>query len=214
MAITGIFNILLENWIVIAVGFVAIFLLFKLLKKEKKPEFKEIDRAEIERKNYIERHKKNKPKIKMYFYISRRLEGKINSISHSSIEKNKCIEMVVKPNWDFKLVRISNPLRKEYIIVALEKDLERMKDGYNVINFTYFDKFMGIFYPKEIQKECVNWIVTDSIFKTDWNSFASVYFAKAQEQATFNPVYANEVMLENIKLQQEKIKRERVVSNN
>ena len=53
MAITGIFNILLENWIVIAVGFVAIFLLFKLLKKEKKPEFKEIDRAEIERKNYI-----------------------------------------------------------------------------------------------------------------------------------------------------------------
>jgi hypothetical protein len=203
-------------WIAVIVLVVVIALIF--IQRSRKKELKPISRSEIERKRFIERNELNKTSYK-WLYRGNELIGKILRLRYSNLDefkKNKdkessiIIEMVVKPAL-FNLVfwKPVNPFAKEICIFVDIRNMvkDRSQSYIEIDEKVGFDVYLGLTYDRSVKDEAVEYIRIDSQFRTDLDALASIYFAKAQEQATIVPQNAIEMALREKDLQTELAKK-------
>jgi hypothetical protein len=215
-----------NNAFLIIAGIIVIFVVAWLFNKGRKKELKPISRSEVERKRFIDRNKLNKTSYK-WLYRGKELLGKINFLKCTDLNESKIkseseentkpvLELVIRPALlNFGYLRFANPLGKEMCIMVNGKtvlDLNRANSEILIDEKVTFDKLFGIYYDRRYEPEAIEYIKTNSVFRTDWDNFASVYFVKAQEQATFNPQIARDMELKQMELQIEKEKRAKLVS--
>jgi len=214
-----------QNALLIILVIIVIFVVIWFIKRSNKKELKPMSRSETERKSFVERSKINKTSYK-WLYRGKELIGKIKYLratdlnegkSNSNLEPNKpVLELVVKPMaLNFIGVRIPNPISKEICIMVNALtilDMSKANSEIIIDEKVTFDKAFGIYYDRRFEPESIEFIKTNSVYRTDWDNFASVYFVKAQEQATFNPPIARDMELKQMELQIEKEKRAKLVS--
>jgi hypothetical protein len=222
----GILGFLTHNWLIILLVGAVFYFGWSWIKNIFKGKIKQINRSEIERKNFIKRMKLNKSINFDWLYRGDKILGRINGMKRGTVKaykrgKDNKIEIVekaynvyefaIKPHFLFNIC-----FGKEMPIVVLADDIEENKKDriISISNDVDFDLFEGIYYPKSIEKTLVNWILYDSVFRTDWENMTNIYFAKSQEQSTFSPEFAHEVLMKQQELAIERAKREKVVSNN
>jgi hypothetical protein len=217
------------------------FAFFWLLKKQKKKDLKPLARSETERKNFIERMKINKTSYK-WLFRGGECVGKIKALMPSLFKEKRpkkekkmiegreiwvtieeetgnkkyILEMVIKPIIDLFGLKIPNPFQKERCIMCNSETIEEMNKPLNYIRIdekVTFDKVFGIYYDRRFEPEFIDYILVNCVFRTDWDSFASVYFSKAQEQATFDPERALTILQKQQELEIEKQKRAKMTDN-
>ena len=197
---------------VVAIGF---FILTYLTVKGRS-KIKPIDRADIERKLFIERMKLNAEPTKHFKFFRRgkKVIGKITHYASGKIEGFKdnphpTTKLLVKPVW----TPLKIPFGKTICIVVdngqlVSKQEKGHKEGFmSVPAHTHFDNSFGIYYNKEDEMKNRTAIIHDGILRQDLNNLASVYFAKSQEQATFDPDHAHQLAMREKEIQLEMSKR-------
>lgn len=223
--IDNILGFLTHNWLFILLVGAVVYFGYQFFFK-RKGKIKQIDRPEIERKNFVKRMRLNKTKNFTWLCRGGKYIGKIIGMKKGTVrgykrgikggievdnKEFKVYEFAIKPYFIFNIC-----LGKEIPIVVLSDDIDenRLEKKMNIKDDVNFDLFEGIYYPKSIEKTLVNWILYDSVFRTDWENMTNIYFAKSQEQSTFSPEFAHEVLMKQQELAIERAKREKVVSNN
>lgn len=202
--------------ILLPIGFIAgIFLTYITVKRRSK--IKPIDRADIERNLFIERMKLNKhiPKTfkylrrgnKMIGLITHHTSGKIEGFEDNPHSTNK---MLVKPVWTPLKIPFGKtiPIIIDSNQIVSKQAKGKFKEDYmSVPANTHFDSAFGIYYNKEDEMKNRIAIIHDGILRQDLNNLASVYFAKSQEQATFDPDHAHQLAMREKEIQLEMSKR-------
>lgn len=199
-------------WLIVGFGIV-IYFIHEYFSFKRRTSFKTINRSEIERKEFIDRMKYNISPYK-WLYKGKEVIGKISNYTEELTKGNpkdlKTISLVFRPMLIKRPIKISNPFAKmqplkieknNEIIVQVDKDL--------VLNETIeLSKYSGFYYSigKNEPIICEN-IRNLETFKTDLNSVASIYFVKSQEQSTFDPNMAHDVVMKEKELQVELAKR-------
>lgn len=69
------------------------------------------------------------------------------------------------------------------------------------------DKFEHIYFDRTLEEPIKDYVRNTMIYKTDLESSLSIWYAKAQEQATMNPEVAFKILLEHLKLEEAKERR-------
>ena len=121
--------------------------------------------------------------------------------------RTRLISMVVQPCLFGG--RLTNPLAKPNVIV-LQDNGNIQKDEPNIyINETLgIANYVGIYHSiGDRENKVIDNIRETDFRQSDINNLASVYFAKSQEQSTFDPVYAHQMAMEQRKLEIELAKR-------
>lgn len=210
-----------KNALVIIVAVILIAIIVFILTRPRKKELKSISRPEIERKLFVERNQLNKTGYK-WLFRGKELLGKISRLRYTdlSTEKNNnkedsdplipAVEMVVRPvAISFSSIRILNPFAKELCIMVRFKSLriDRAISEIEIDEKITFDKIYGIFYDRAYEKESVEYIKDNSLFRTDLNNLASIYYAKAQESSIIRPEYAKDMAMAEKELQTELAKK-------
>ena len=209
MPLNNILDVIKQYWYfipIIVLGFVVFIL---LTKRKSKPVI--IRRSEIERQNFLDRNKYNRSYFK-WVYRGEKLIGQLAFMSAVKMDNNLDVfELGIDPAL-FGL-KIPNPFSKRLCFMVLASDLNRdwNNNSLVIMENAIFDKFMGVYYSKDLGKFGIKFITEDSVFRTDWDLMMSIYYTKAQEQATFNPVSAIDIQKEQLKLEQEKEKRYQLV---
>ena len=209
------------------------FAIWYFLKISSKPRLKPVDRSEIERMKFIERLKVNDSNYKTLWRGNKKF-AKILKMSaleipvFESIKKKKdpkkeekrgkpqyeivqtgtakIIQLVVKP-FMFKFLPITNPFSKDMAIQLKIDDLIFDQDSIIMPSYCYLDFYFGIYYDKTNEPIHTSYIKRDNVMRTDLNTLASIYFAKSQEQATFDPEHAHALALKEKEIQVEMAKR-------
>jgi hypothetical protein len=239
--IDGTMNFLKNNALWIIIFLIIIFIFYVIYNKNKKKELKPLSRSEEERKRFIERMKLNKTSYKWLYRgkecigkisglmpttlkVKRSQRIKTKDKDGKDVwetqeidtgEKRNVLEMTVKPVisiiGDLKFV---NPFGKEKCIMsnsATILEMDKVKNYIRIDEKVTFDKVFGIYYDRQFEPEMINYIQGNTLFRTDWDSFASVYFAKAQEQSTFDPSFAHDILKYQQQLEIEKQKRAKLL---
>lgn len=205
-----------EYWYVIALVLLVVVLIWLYMKK--KPTFKPISRAEIERKSFVERNKMNRSNIK-WAYRGDKLLGQIKFLSAVTIPATKeyaetqGVELVIKPQFlGFKgLPDIFS--KDNCVIVSAENSDYSFNDSrFDIMESTTFDKRCGIFYDRENKEAYIKYIKDRLLIADDWEDLSSVYYTKAMEQATITPEHAIETQNKQLELEAEKEKRKHLIS--
>ena len=173
-----------------------------------------IDRSDIERMNFIKRMRVNENECKHFKYFRRgnKLVGIITHFSALELNTNphptEIVQMLVKP-FIIPRLKIVNPFGKVMCIQVNKKHTSQNLDRKELITGggIYFDYYFGIYYDKQTEEIQTAWIESDNLMRTNWNLGASRYFAKAQEEATFDPNRAHILALEEKRIQVEQAKR-------
>lgn len=238
--LAGISDFVFENIIYFVIVGVVIYVFFLYFKISSKTKFNQVNRAEVERVEFIKRMKENKnsfigiprtdvkptlddgevpdpqdyPTTEKFTILSRGKDiiGKIKAIrkvvlKSGNIEKS-VLQMVVKPTiWKTKF---ENPTSKE---ICFQIDCEMVKkwdiDNKDIELYptTTFDYVLGIYYDIKSEDLHTNFIKNDNLFRSDLNMLASIYFAKSQEQSTFDPEKAHQLAMKEKELQIELSKK-------
>lgn len=201
-----------EHWVYILCGALAIYFIYNFFFKDKK-KFKQINRAEIERKNFIKRMEINYSSYK-WLYRGSNLIGKINKFRMTILnpkERESVLEMVVTPMLFWK---IPNPFVHKMCIMSGYNSarIDSIAKEIVILETITYDYYLGIYYDRDYSQKIIPYIVADSQFRTDWDSFASIYYGKSQEQATFSPEHAIEIQKKQIELEIEKEKRAKAIT--
>ena len=122
-------------------------------------------------------------------------------------KKIPVISMVIKPMLFNGLML--NYLAKSQVIILVDNDKtihkSISKEKIYIMDGIGVNNYFGIYHSMggETEEVMAQNIRNFDVFKTDLNSLASIYFAKAQEQSTFDPAYAHAMALEQRKLEVE-----------
>ena len=222
MAILDSINGLLtpQNLIIIGVLAIGLWIIYEFfLKGSGEKKLKPISRAEIERKNFIEKMSVNESTTYKWLFRQNKMLGKIKYLQGTEIdgqtpeEKIKMWEMVVEPNLTFIKWAIKNPFAKEMCLIINQTKCEFIGDEINIREYVTFDTYFGIFYDRSLKDLGTEYLKNMTLYKTDLENLASVYFVKAQEQSTFNPNYAHDVAMEQARTETELAKKKGKVSS-
>lgn len=180
----------------------------------KPPALKPLNRSEEERKRFIERMKLNYTEYKELWRGGDYL-GLLKSLRFTKLGKDQSgkdfIELVFKPPlfkiWGFKI----HFFTKEICLMVCASDVRRdsVRNEININALVTFDRYLGLYYDREVSNEFSRYIQIDSQFRTDLENVSAFYYAKAQEQSVINPTVGASILKEEIKLQQEQEKRAR-----
>ncbi len=189
---------------------------YNYLNIRTKIKVKPIDRGQIERVSFIERMKHNKntkPKAFKYLKRGNQTIGKITHYTEGIIKANphnrQIAKMLVKP----LKTALKIPFGQLSPFVIDKENLRSVQENIDGSGFlqvpadTHFELAMGIYYDKQNEPTNRIAIIGDGILKTDFNNLASIYFAKAQEQATYDPERAHALALKEKEIQVEMAKR-------
>lgn len=202
-----------SHWYIFLIGFGIYFVWNKWLKTPAK--LKPIYRAEIERKNFIERNKQNRSAFR-WLWRGNKILGQIKTLRRSDMAHKEndvpipAIEIVYKPS--LLGLKIPNPFSKDICIILDKETTETIFPDVTIDETATFDKFMGMYYDRKFQKQAEEYIKVDNVFRTDLENLTSIYYAKAQEQSTIQPQFAHETLAKQQDIELEKQKRARIVS--
>lgn len=117
------------------------------------------------------------------------------------------IQMLVQPVFHefIKFPNIFAPLRIFQINLNDGIKMDRALGSVTIPENVAFDEFMGVNYDMTTLNH-IN-IINDQLLRTDFNSLASIYFVKSQEQSTYNPDNAHEMAMKQRELEIEMAKR-------
>lgn len=213
-----------SNWItalaVILIGYFLYTMFFN-----KKSQLKPLNRAEKEYKLYDERMSLNYSFYK-WLYYGNILLGRIEKFRITNLNLNKespvpIMETKIKPcifNWVVPIIhyeiRLTFPFfTKSYFLIIARDNIRRdnitkeliFKRDIEVSGG--FDKFEHIYFDRTLEDDIHQYVNTTMLYKTDLENSLSLWYAKAQEQATMNPQYAFEIMKKTLDLEQAKEKR-------
>lgn len=236
MSLNGLLDFVFGNivWFILFGGIV--FLILNYLKVSSKKAFKPVDRSEIERLKFIDRLQNNDTEFR-HLFRGKNLIGNIKKMSVLTVEvpdiydkkkkkaykkeekapadpekedqKLTCVvQLIVKPTIS-NLIRIDNPLSKLMAFQISQQNvmIDTSKKALTVPVSTYLDKYFGIFYDKNTEYIHSALILKDNVIRTDIDLLSSIYFAKSQEQATFDPEKAHALALKEKEIQVELAKR-------
>ncbi len=210
----GILDLVLGNiGILLPIGAV-IFFAIGYLRIKSKVNIKPINRADIERQAFLDRmiHNENKTSHFKTLKRGKHAIGKITHYTEAQIKGNPhnrtIAKMVLKP--------LRTPLQIPFgrsSCFIIDKDIlinrqDSKGQGYiQVPASTHFDAEFGIYYNKEHELTNRVAIINDGVLKQDLNNLASVYFAKSQQQATFDPEHAHQLAMREKEIQLEMSKK-------
>lgn len=215
------------NYDYVLIIIVLIIFLYFIYKYFTRKKIIHIDRNEIERRKFIERNKLNKTSLLKWLKKGNLLIGRIETITffadnikikveekfkeilENEPKKISFAEIVVKPILDLKIFKI--PFGKEIcLIVGNPFEISWSDKTLYLEENKSFTEYFGVYIDLDYKKFLVEHHREDNVFRTDLETFASIYYAKGQEQAIFDPEYAFKTHIEQIKLEQEKEKRARI----
>jgi hypothetical protein len=221
--------------VVVALGVVAYFA-YTYLRFGIGEKLKPINRSEIERTRFIERMKYNQPGDFGWVLRGSKLIGSIQSYrefelrmkSQSRKTKSpqdlefaapavpaagqpatvKVVQMVVRPPL-IGFIKIANPLARLICLQLNDSELIKDAGAHEIVIPPHItlDYLFGIYYDASLEEQHTDFIKQDNLFRSDMNEIASIYFAKSQEQSTFDPVRAHELALKEKELQIEMAKK-------
>lgn len=202
-----------NNFFTILVVGALLWLAYEYFVKRKKP-LEPLNRSEIERENFIRRMKLNTSSYR-WFYRGSTLVGEILGVKFTDLKNIKSVELVLKPPFlYFTIPLIHYEIRfctftKKICVIAGVENIRRdaFNNSMNISPVVTFDQYLGIFYDRNYFEELVPHIRDDTQFRTDWELMSSAYYAKAQEMAVYDPALGYRVLMEQIKLEQEKERR-------
>ena len=226
-ALINIFN---QYWYLFLIAVIAIFILWFFLSRRKGKGFVQIDRSDIEREKFIVRNKYNYPDNEHYLYRAGVLLGRIMAIKTIKFvkkpteaqQKGKDInkeelkpeeeltvfEIVAKPTlfgW-----RVPFAFGREVCIIQDVKHCVMNRDNLILKQEIPLHMIFGIYYDESLEDRGVEFIKNDYIIRTDYENFASVSYTKAMEQSTLDPEHAHEVQHQQLEIENEKARRERL----
>jgi hypothetical protein len=151
-------------------------------------------------------------------YHGDRFMGQIRNIGRRIIDnpdakaenkKTSVYELVYNPVW-FK--KIPNPFKKEIMLLGeAGVVLDWSKERITVSSAVSLDAARGYFYSVPDEKDALN-IMNEHLFKHDAEALGDEYFAESQKRSTIDEDKAHAMAIEQIKLQQEQVKRSRAVT--
>jgi len=200
-------------WLV-AAGVIG-YIILTYLRVGTRTKIKPINRAEIERIKFIERMKHNKSKAFNWLRHGNRLIGRIDALDVVSLPikgnpapEKKVIRLLIKPTLTSKLP-IVNPLAKTQAFQLGLDNIDTDIGGKNIIvpKWLTFDYYFGIYYDMGSEESHIKLIKEDNLFRSDLNQLASIYYAKSQEQSTFDPEKAHQLAMKEKELQIEMAKK-------
>lgn len=217
------------NNLIYIVGAFAIFFFIKwLIDRKKNVKLKPISRSEEERKRFVDRNKYNRTEYKTLFRGDQQLAKivylrgtTLNSETPVLNKDNKpigtpIIEAVVRSAVVVFGIKIPFlwSMKKEGLCFYASSvtELDPINKKITIDKKITFDKFFGIYYDRQYEKEFVNFIKENTILRTDYDNMSAIYYSKAMEQAVFNPVYAKDMGIEQTRLEAEKEKRKVLTS--
>lgn len=135
-------------------------------------------------------------------------DPKIKEDPKTDENKVRVIQLVVKPVIS-RILRIPNPLAKDIPFqIKLENvEIDNARKVVNIPYYVYLDRYYGIYYDKNNEFIHTANIIKDNVLRTDIDNMAGIYFAKSQEQATFDPDHAHSLALKEKEIQLELAKR-------
>jgi hypothetical protein len=191
--------------------------------KIKRKSLQIIDRSEVERIKFIDRMWANKVNSKLYLYrgdsllglithkrefISKEERKKRNKANDDKLESElkeyHVSQVLVKPCIIFK---IANPFAKIQPFQFNDEMLKKTSVNWYLPRWISIDKDWGINYDETIIDIHRRIIKNDNVIRTDLNELASVYYVKAQEQCTFDPINAHAMALKEKELEIELAKK-------
>jgi len=214
-----ILDFFFQNILYFAAAGVAIFLIFTYFKFSTRTKVSTVNRAEVERVEFIKRMKENPNTEYKMLMRGRDVFGKIKAMRIVSLERPgtkanpeattiKVIQMVIKPTM-FRTI-FEKPFSKELCFQIMADKVERFDPQTKDIILPAtmsFDYLFGIYYDGSDERIHTDFIKQDNIFRSDLNQLASVYFAKSQEQSTFDPEHAHELAMKEKEVQIELSKK-------
>lgn len=210
-SLTGMMDFVFGNIMWFMIGGVILWAVLNYLKVSTKFKPKPLNRSEVERMKFIERMKHNKVSKWKYITHGTKRVGKILAYREFTIKANpkpdkKIIQMIFKPMLIFKL---SNPFAKTQAMQldAQFIDLDMGGKALIIPRWLTLDYYLGIYYDLASEREHTELIKQDNLFRTDMNQLASIYFAKSQEQSTFDPAHAHQLAMKEKELQIEMSKK-------
>lgn len=195
------------TWLVLIgaiIFFSASYLKFGIGKK-----VKPVNICDIERMKFIERVKHNRPFNAKWLYRGNNLVGKIVALDMVK-NPHEVRRLLVRPMLlSAGKVRISNPIRKMIPFQINEKIIEHdiYMQEIRVPKWVSFDYFAGIYYDGTMEDKHIDFIKNDNLFRSGWQQTASIWFAKSQEQSTFDPEHAHQLAMKEKELQIEMAKK-------
>lgn len=197
-----------KNWLLVVLGIICFVFISDWLKKLSKPKFKVIDRAEIEKNKFIERNKLNTTIFK-FLWRKDELLGRIKTMRPDEIDGKKALEFVIQRVLNFRFFKINNVFSKLYCLIIYD-DPEIIKDfEHRYIELPQtksFTQYLGIYYDTIDQEKLLNYVKVYQL-TTDLESMASIYYKHSQDQSTFNPEFAHEVLMKQQEIELEEKKR-------
>jgi len=204
-----------HNWAYVLLAILGAYFIYTFFFKKKQSGFEMLDRSAVEYKKYDERMKLNYSFYNWLWYGGNNL-GRVEKFRMTDIgEKLPVMEMKIKPIL-FKIPLINYNvtfLTKAYFIIVNLKNIRRDNKRRELI-FTRdveiyggSDKFMHIYFDRTLEEPIKDYVRSTMIYKTDLESSLSIWYAKAQEQATMNPEVAFRILMEHLKLEEAKEKR-------
>ena len=224
-----------SHWTYIAIAGLLGYFIYTFFFKDKK-HWKQVNRAEVERKNFINRMKNNYSSYN-YLYRGPKLIGRVDkmrmtivpefddkgnpliskNIKPEEAKEKSVMEMVITPIFlSLGPVKIPALWEKKMCIMSGINSMTRdtvLKELIVLETVTY-DYYLGIYYDRDYKEKIVPYIVADSQFRTDWDKMSEVYYGKSQEQATFDPDRALEVHKKQIELEIAKEQRAKAITGN
>jgi len=230
MSFQGLLDFVFGNIVYfLAFGGIVYFIL-NYLNISSKRAFKPVERSEIERIKFIDRLQNNTTEFR-HLFRGKHLIGNIKKLSVLTVDNptlyNKkkkkgfkkeektpevsqmtIVQLIVRPTIS-NMIRIDNPMAKlmAFEISIKHIEIDTSKRTMTVPVSVYLDKYMGVYYDKNTEYVHTAQILKDNVLRTDIDLLASIYFAKSQEQATFDPEHAHALALKEKEIQVELAKR-------
>lgn len=213
-SLSGGLEFVFGNIMYFIIGGAILYVILNYLKFGTRSKIKPVNRAEVERIEFINRMKENKPEVYKYLKRGDSMLGKVIGMRVLKVEKNPhgeatLCQMIVKPTiWK---TAIANPLGKTRCFSVNTDKIEQLDSVRGVIQLPAtmsFDYLLGIYYDGGTEKIHTDLIKSDNLFRTDLNQLASIYFAKSQEQSTFDPDKAHALAMKEKEIQIEMMKRQ------
>lgn len=210
-SLQGVMDLVFGNILWFMIGGVIVWAAWTYLRVGTRFKPKPLNRSEVERMKFIERMKLNKTDRWTHIKHGKKTVGKILAYRELTIKGNpkedkKIIQMIFKP---MLISKIANPFGKTQAMQLDAKNIGRDVGGKAVLipRWLTLDYYLGIYYDLASEQTHTNLIKNDNLFRTDMNQLASIYFAKSQEQSTFDPAHAHQLAMKEKELQIEMSKK-------
>jgi len=124
------------------------------------------------------------------------------------IEEIHVIRMVIMPILFNR--KILNPLGKRECFQVAEgaiSDRDAAERAITISPKTSFDTFGGVWYDGTDERMHTRFIKYDNMIRTDYNEMAGIYLVKSQEQSSFDPNAAHDMIMKEKEIQAEALRK-------